>query len=78
MLFVAANQRNSLVLKNIVDYYVYRDSTNRTDKWRGYNELRALGWDHLMVNNTISIVNPGDRQIDTKNIEREWNSQKKN
>ena len=47
-----------------------------TDEWQAYNQLPALGYQHLTVNHSLNFVNPVTL-ANTQRIESNWRPLKK-
>lgn len=74
---VKTRRRDAATLEGIIRKFVAAGSTIKTDEWRGYRGLEALGYIHGTVNHSRNFVNPNNRQSHTQNIESVWSKIKR-
>ena len=48
-----------------------------TDSWKGYADLKDLGYNHQMVNHSVEFVSSTDKEVHTQSIEVYWRHQVK-
>ena len=73
---VMTKKRDKETLNNIILNWVLPHTTIYTDMWQGYNDLKALGYQHHTVNHSTNFLNPVDQSINTQKVERFWRSVK--
>ena len=69
--------RDSAALDKIVTKNVKKGTNIMTDRWRGYNNLKNIGYKHAAVNHNLYFVDPINPSIHTQNIENLRNHLKK-
>ena len=57
-IFHVVQSRDRVTLHGLITTYVLPGTTIRTDMWRGYDGLNAIGYVHQTVNHTRNFVNP--------------------
>ncbi|XP_053209264.1 uncharacterized protein LOC128393164 [Panonychus citri] len=67
-----APNRKMPTLDEIIQRKVQTGTTIFTDEWRGYNNLKNLGYIHYTVNHSKNFLNPHNKTIHTQTIERLW------
>ena len=66
-IFHVVQSRDQATLHGLISNYVLPGTTIRTDMWRGYDGLNAIGYIHQTVNHTRHFVNPvtGESHVTT-------------
>lgn len=67
--------RNSINIDNIVKKYVKKGTMIYTDLWKGYNNLKKLGYKHMTVNHSKHFKDPVTN-VHTNHIEGTWSALK--
>ena len=65
-------KRNAATLIPIIQERISRNARIISDGWRAYSGLRALGFNHEVVNHSVNFVTPEDSTVHTQNIENLW------
>ena len=65
-------KRNIKNIDKIINKYVKKGTTIYTDKWKGYNNLKNIGYKHLTVNHKKNFKDP-ITGVHTNSIESLWN-----
>jgi hypothetical protein len=77
--FFKVKNRTSTTLTNLIVRHVSpRASLVCTDNWRGYYQIKHLGYNHQYVNHSQNFVNPYNNQVHTQTIEGLWRIMKRN
>lgn len=72
---VPVENRNSTTLLDAINGHVFPGSIILTDMWRGYADLAAAGFTHLVVNHSLHFTDP-ETGVTTNTIEGTWNGVK--
>lgn len=75
--FTTSNLRDQSTLDKIITKYVTKGTTIYTDSWRGYNNLKNIGYNHEIVCHKENFLNPNNKEIHTQTIEITWRWLKK-
>jgi transposase len=65
-------RRNAEILCQFIRDHIPQGATVVTDGWRGYLQLRRLGYTHHTINHSRKFVNALNPTVHTNNIERLW------
>ncbi|KAK6012480.1 hypothetical protein OSTOST_22372, partial [Ostertagia ostertagi] len=65
------DNRSSENLDTIIQKYVLPGTVIRTDMWKGYNNLKNLGYIHETVNHSENFVDPATG-VHTQRVENMW------
>lgn len=68
-------ERNISNIDEIIKKYVKKGTTIYTDSWKGYNNLKNIGYKHKTVNHKENFKDP-ITNVHTNNIEGTWNGLK--
>lgn len=73
--FVPIKERNIDNIDLIIKKYVKKGTTIYTDLWKGYNNLKNIGYKHMTVNHSKNFKDP-ITGVHTNTIEGTWNGLK--
>lgn len=74
---ILSRNRTSEICNSFIRMNIAPGSTIITDKWKGYNSLTSMGYNHYTVNHKIEFVDKNNPIIHTQNIEIRWRYLKK-
>ena len=63
------NKRDKNTLHSLISQYVRRGTHIITDSWKGYNDIKSLGYTHSLVNHSEEFVSSEDPSVHTQSIE---------
>jgi transposase-like protein len=72
LFLIPIKERNADNIDLIVKKYVKKGTTIYTDCWKGYNNLKNIGYKHLTVNHSKHFKDP-ETGVHTNTIEGTWN-----
>ena len=75
LFLVPIKKRNIDGIDKIIEKYVKKGTTIYTDSWKGYNNLRNIGYKHKTVNHKKYFKDPITK-VHTNTIEGTWNGLK--
>jgi 16S rRNA G966 N2-methylase RsmD len=75
MFLLPIEERNVDNIDLIIKRYVKKGTTIYTDLWKGYNNLKNIGYKHLTVNHSKHFKDP-NTGVHTNTIEGAWNGLK--
>ena len=76
IILISVKKRDSATINEIILKYVMPGSIVYTDGWRGYNSLKTLGFEHFVVDHSVSFVDY-ETKVHTNTIEGCWSAVKK-
>ena len=71
-IFKSSFYRDLKTIDKIVKRNVENGSIIYTDAWKGYSNIKNIGYKHGIVCHTQNFINPGDKEIHTQTIEATW------
>lgn len=75
MFLLPIEERNIDNIDLIIKRYVKKGATIFTDLWKGYNNLKNIGYKHMTVNHSKNFIDPVTG-VHTNTIEGTWNGLK--
>jgi transposase-like protein len=72
MFLLPIKERNIENIDKIIEKYVKKGTTIYTDCWKGYNNLKNIGYKHKTVNHSKHFKDP-ETGVHTNTIEGTWN-----
>ena len=76
--FQITTKRDSEFIRNFIKNNIVENTIIITDSWKGYLNLKNLGYIHKKVNHKEEFVSKEDCEVHTNNIERLWRDLREN